>query len=221
MMKRHSKEPETDQEAAIDSSSASLTRRGFFRGAGAAGLAAVSPVALGAESGTDAADGTPEQIHLTWGDATASSVVVSWASAGQSVNPRVVCSHGAGRQHAVPAVQRTYTDGLNGQTVFTWHAQLRDLPPGAAIRYLVTADNDSQFAAPFQATFQTAPKGRKPFRWTSYGDLATPVTSWVLSSLQSNTSPDTRCRTTARDSRAAGTASAWAPPCSSRCRPTM
>jgi len=49
----------------------------------------------------------------------------------------------------------------------------------------VTADNDSNRARPFGATFKTAPRGRKPFRWTSYGDLATPNTAWTLSSPQS------------------------------------
>ncbi len=84
-----------------------------------------------------------------------------------------------------PSVQRTYTDGLNGQTVFTYHAKLDGLHSGARYRYAVTADNDRNFAKPFAATFQTAPRGRASFRWTSYGDLATPVTSWVLSSPQS------------------------------------
>jgi 3',5'-cyclic AMP phosphodiesterase CpdA len=49
----------------------------------------------------------------------------------------------------------------------------------------VTADNSSQAAKPFTATFRTAPRGRAPFRWTSYGDLATPNTGWALSSPQS------------------------------------
>lgn len=47
-------------------------------------------------------------------------VVVSWASAAQSTNPRahlrVDCHFGK----TVPAIQRTYTVGLNGQTVFTY-----------------------------------------------------------------------------------------------------
>jgi hypothetical protein len=50
---------------------------------------------------------------------------------------------------------------------------------------LKVAVNDGNAAQPFTATFQTAPRGRTPFRWTSYGDLATPVTAWVLSSPQS------------------------------------
>jgi hypothetical protein len=85
----------------------------------------------------------------------------------------------------VHAVQRIYTDGLNGQTVFTYHAHLDGLEPGSTIHYEVTADNDHHREQPFAASFQTAPRGRVPIRWTSYGDLATPVTSWVLSSPQS------------------------------------
>jgi hypothetical protein len=111
--------------------------------------------------------------------------VVSWASAAQALNPRVHVGHDHRFGSTVPAVQRTYTDGLNGQTIFTYHARLEDLAPDSLHHYAVTADNDSNAAQPFSATFQTAPRGRKAFRWTSFGDLATPVTSWVLSSPQS------------------------------------
>jgi len=51
--------------------------------------------------------------------------------------------------------------------------------------YAVTADNDGNASDPFSATFRTAPEGRKPFRFTSFGDLATPNTAWVLSYGQS------------------------------------
>jgi hypothetical protein len=64
------------------------------------------------------AGGTPEQIHLTWGDDPARSVVVSWASPGQAVRPRVRIG-----QRVIPAQQRVYTDGLNGHTVWTYHAR--------------------------------------------------------------------------------------------------
>jgi hypothetical protein len=80
----------------------------------------------------------------------------------------------------VPAKQRTYTDGLNGQKVWTYHASVRGLRPGATYAYAVTADNDSNAAAPFSATFRTAPKGPAPFRFTSFGDLAVPKL-WALS----------------------------------------
>jgi hypothetical protein len=160
-----------------------LSRRGFLTGAGAAGIAAAAaPLAASrtAKAAPTSPDGTPEQIHLTWGDDPTRSVVVSWASAAQAVNPRVLLE---GR--TVHAVQRTYTDGLNGQTVFTYHALLDCLSPDSLHNYSVTADNDSNAAQPFAGSFHTAPCGRAPFRFTSFGDLATPVTSWVLSYGQS------------------------------------
>ena len=170
-----------------DSSNDSLTRRDFFRGAGLTGLtAAASPLSLFNEDANAAtADGTPEQIHLTWGDDPSSSVFVSWCSPAQAVNPRVLVGGESIEKHTIHGIQRTYTDGLNGQTVFTYHAKLDGLHPGSTLHYTVTADNDRNRARPFTATFRTPPRGRVAFRWTSYGDLATPVTSWVLSSPQS------------------------------------
>jgi hypothetical protein len=166
---------------------ASISRRGFVAVAGATGLvAAASPLALFAGDAKPApADGTPEQIHLTWGEDPTSTVFISWASAAQAINPRVLLELSATPQKTIHAVQRTYTDGLNGQTVFTYHARIEGLKAGSTCGYSVTADNDRNRAQPFRATFQTAPRGRVPFRWTSYGDLATPVLSWVLSSPQS------------------------------------
>ena len=165
--------------------SEAVSRRGFLK-TGVAGLAAAAvPIAGPRAAQAAVPDGTPEQIHLTWGANPAHSVVVSWASAAAAVNPRV--SYGITPSHGrtVHAVQKNYTDGLDGQTVFTYHARLDGLPADADIHYTVTADNDGNAASPFSATFRTAPRGRAAFRWTSYGDLATPVTSWVLSSPQS------------------------------------
>jgi hypothetical protein len=85
----------------------------------------------------------------------------------------------------IPARARRYTDGLNGETVWTYHARVGGLRPDAHYRYSVTADNDGNAADPFSATFRTAPVGRASFRFTSFGDLATPNTSWVLSYGQS------------------------------------
>jgi 3',5'-cyclic AMP phosphodiesterase CpdA len=174
--------PESDEACA-----ALLTRRDFFKGAGATGIsAAAAPLAAPfAEGRSEPADGTPEQIHLTFGDDPATTVFLSWAASAQAVNPRVILEQQTGDKAIVHAVQRTYTDGLNGQTVFTYHAKLAGLEPGSAVRYAVTADNDRNRASPFTAGFNTAPQGRAPFRWTSYGDLSTPNTSWALSSPQS------------------------------------
>jgi phosphodiesterase/alkaline phosphatase D-like protein len=165
----------------------SLSRRNFFREAGATGLSAAAS-ALGsfsAQAAAAPADGTPEQIHLSWGDDPSSSVFVSWTSPAQAVNPRVQLRESPAAGAVFHAVQRSYTDGLNGQTVFTYHARLEGLRPDSTFHYSVSADNDRNHAQPFSASFRTAPTGRAPFRWTSYGDLATPVTSWTLSSPQS------------------------------------
>jgi len=131
------------------------------------------------------ADGTPEQIHLTYGDDPSSEAFVIWASPAQAVDPRALIETPGGETLIVHGVQRTYTDGMNGRTVFTYHAKLAGLKADSAVHYSVTADNDRNRGQPFRASFRTAPRGRAPFRWTSYGDLATPVTSWVLSSPQS------------------------------------
>jgi hypothetical protein len=171
----------------------SVTRRQVLAGAGGTGLlAAAGPVAvLGSARpparrvpGGGAADGTPEQIHLTWGADPATSVTVSWASPGEATGPRVLLTRGGGFGRTIPAVQRTYTDGINGEAVWTYHAEISGLAPDTGYSYTVTADNDSS-AQPFAATFTTAPLGRAPFRFTSFGDLATPNTQWVLSYGQS------------------------------------
>ncbi len=171
----------------IDSPAVSLSRRGFFKDAAVAGLAAAasSLASFAGDANTAPADGTPEQIHLTWGEDPCRVVFVSWASAAQAVNPRVIVYGPNTVERVIHAIQRSYTDGLNGQTVFTYHARLDGLRPGSTFHYSVTADNDRDRGHPFSASFQTAPMGRAPFRWTSYGDLATPITSWTISSPQS------------------------------------
>jgi 3',5'-cyclic AMP phosphodiesterase CpdA len=91
----------------------------------------------------------------------------------------------AGGDRTIGAALRTYTDGINGRTVFSYHARLDGLEADCTVQYTVTADNDRNRHQPFAAEFRTAPRGRTPFRFTSFGDLATPVTSWALSSPQS------------------------------------
>jgi hypothetical protein len=107
-------------------------------------------------------------------------VVVSWASPDKAVRPRVRIG-----RRSIRAEQQEYTDGINGETVWTYHARVGGLRPGATYAYTVTADNDADAADPFSATFRTASAGRHSFRFTSFGDLATPNTKWVLSYGQS------------------------------------
>ena len=94
---------------------------------------------------------------------------------GPATRPRVRIG-----QRVIAAEPRQYTDGLNGETVWTYHARVGGLRPGASYAYMVTADNDGNAADPFSAVFRTAPNGRAAFRFTSFGDLATPNTAWVL-----------------------------------------
>jgi hypothetical protein len=171
------------------------TRRQVLAGAGGTGLlVAAGPLSIlgaarPAQASPAGADGTPEQIHLAWGDDPSSSMTVSWASPGEALNARVhlrpggVGGSGGGRDRTIPAIQRVYTDGVNGETVWTYHAEITGLRPAATYSYTVTAENDS--SEPFTSTFTTAPRGRAPFRFTSFGDLATPNTQWVLSYGQS------------------------------------
>ncbi|WP_227247349.1 purple acid phosphatase family protein [Paraburkholderia caribensis] len=166
--------------------SATFSRRGFLKLAGASGFAtAASTFAGSAKADPSTPDGTPEQVHLTWGEDPTNEVVVSWASMAAAANPHVRFGAAGDRKDIVHAVQRTYTDGLNGEVAFTYHARLHGLNAGTTYEYEVTADNDSRAGTPFSASFKTAPRGRAPFRFTSYGDLATPNTGWVLSSPQS------------------------------------
>ena len=152
-----------------DDAEPGLSRRQLLA-AGTTGLiatAAVPPVAGASRRRAGAADGTPEQVHLTWGDDPARSVVVSWASPGQALAPRVRIG-----QRVIPAVERGPAAPRGGQVAWTYHALVDGLRPGATYGYAVTADNDRNAADPFSATFRTAPEGRAAFRFTSFGDLA-------------------------------------------------
>ncbi len=165
-----------------------VSRRQILVGAGTTGLlaaAAGTADAADAEAATPArrkvsSDGTPEQVHLTWGDDPGTTVIVSWASPDRAIRPRVRIG-----RRVIRARERHYTDGINGEAVWTYHASVGGLRPGATYAYVVTADNDANAEDPFSATFRTAPAGRRAFRFTSFGDLATPNTSWVLSYGQS------------------------------------
>src|SRR5215471_18527288 len=70
-----------------------------FLVSGVAGIAAAAmPLTASKTAKAAVPDGTPEQIHLTWGEDPTRSVVVSWASAAAAANPHVTygesASHG-------------------------------------------------------------------------------------------------------------------------------
>ena len=94
----------------------------------------------------------------------------------------------------IPAVERAGAAGPGGPgspgspgstAGWTYHARVNGLRPGATYGYAVTADNDSNAADPFSATFTTAPEGRAKFRFTSFGDLVPPGAGEAVLAAQS------------------------------------
>jgi alkaline phosphatase D len=153
-----------------------ISRRLFIKGAAGAAIAiAASPYLLDGSAFASLGTGTtPEQVHLQWGPDPATSVVVSWAAPNPEADPQVSYGTSLATMQTVPATTKTYTDGLNGETVYTYHASLTGLTPDTTYIYVV-----SDGAAPTpntypQSSFTTAPTGRSGFSFTSFGDLATP-----------------------------------------------
>src|SRR4051812_36062025 len=119
-------------------------------------------------SGAPAAD----QLHLTFGADTARSMIVSWSTPVPVRPPAVRYGSAAGgHSHTGQAQLRHYTEGISGETVWTYHAHLDHLDPDTDSVYGVLADG----APPVRGTFRTAPTGRRPFRFTSFGDQAIPA----------------------------------------------
>ena len=139
----------------------------------------------------------PEQLLLTWGGDPATEVTVSWSAPGTVAQPaptlafstRPITADNPGWLVKLPdpkpldvserygeAASVSFTDGLNGQTTYFYHVQLQGLKPGTQYYYQVSDGAHAPSTA--GSSFATAPAGRAKFRFSSYGDLATP--SWDL-----------------------------------------
>ena len=139
----------------------------------------------------------PEQLLLTWGSDPATEVTVSWSAPGTVAQPaptlafstKPITASNAGWLVKMPdpkpldvterygeAASVSFTDGLNGQTTYFYHVQLTGLKPGT--RYYYQVSDGAHTPSTAGASFETAPHGRAKFRFSSYGDLATP--SWDL-----------------------------------------
>src|SRR5271165_3335224 len=139
----------------------------------------------------------PEQLLLTWGSDPATEVTVSWSAPGTVAQPaptlaystRPITAVNPGRLIKLPdpspldvtrrydeAAAVSFTDGLNGQTTYFYHVLLNRLEPGT--RYYYQVSDGAAAPSTAGAAFETAPWGRAKFRFSSYGDLATP--SWDL-----------------------------------------
>ncbi len=185
-----------------DTTPSGLSRRQALGLLGGAGAIAAIPL-LG--TGTAAAEspafhprptssGAPpvQGLHLTFGPDPASQMVASWITDGAVRNPRVLygtLEHGFGA--STEAHTQTYVDGNSGRTVFIHHALMSLLRPGTDYLYAVQHDG----AHPDSGTFRTAPRGRMPFTFTSFGDQSAPQVSWAADGtvgLDANSSPATK-----------------------------
>src|SRR3984957_17476120 len=139
----------------------------------------------------------PEQLLLTWGADPATSVTVSWSAPGTVAHPAPTLAYSTSpitaghpgqvvkrpppspldvRRRYSRAASVSFTDGLNGQATYFYHVQLTGLHPGT--RYYYQVSDGAATPSVAGASFETAPAGRARFRFSSYGDLATP--SWDL-----------------------------------------
>jgi len=111
-------------------------------------------------------------LHLQFGADASSEIVVSWHTLEPVRNPHVVVGALDGKlEQTVAADVISYTDAKSGQIVYACHAKLGQLKSDFA--YLYAAVHDG--AEPEFGTFRTAPRGRAPFTFTSFGDQGTPT----------------------------------------------
>lgn len=168
-------------------SARTVSRRAFLAGGVALGaLAAAAPlrraIPIVADPPGGAPGGTaPEQVHTTFGADPARSMVVSWAAPQPQPHPVLrigPVTHGP--DSSVPVQAVSYRDALNGQVTHLYHAVLPGLQPQTAYAYQISDGGRPE--STFTGSFATAPGGRAKFRFTSFGDLATPNTAWMVSS---------------------------------------
>lgn len=111
-------------------------------------------------------------LHLQFGKNAATEVVVSWHTTDAVNNPRVLLGlPTAGFGRTVQAQTRVYRDAKSGIEVRVNHAVLDNLEPDTDYVYAAVHDGTS----PELGTVRTAPSGRKPLCFTSFGDQATPT----------------------------------------------
>jgi hypothetical protein len=156
-----------------------VSRRLFLKGTGGIALAgALAPLLFEGQAFAALGTGTtPEQVHLQWGADPTTTMVISWAS--PTLEPAPIVNYGTSAlllTSTVLPVMKTYTDGITGEQVFTYHATLTGLTSNQTYSYQVSdgASTPGTFPASGAASFTTAPSGRSAFNFTSFGDLGTP-----------------------------------------------
>jgi hypothetical protein len=111
-------------------------------------------------------------LHLQFGADASAEMVVSWHTLQPVGQPRVLLGRLDGKlEQTAQARTMNYTDAKSGQVVFAHHAKLGGLEADSS--YIYGALHDG--AEPEFGTFRTAPQGRAPFTFTSFGDQGTPT----------------------------------------------
>jgi Purple acid Phosphatase, N-terminal domain/Calcineurin-like phosphoesterase len=159
------------------------------------------PVANAALPSTTA----PEQLRLEWGADPATEMTVSWSAPGTVPMPAPVLAYSTspitaenpGALVFLPTPEpldltsgprirpcvTSFTDGQTAQTTYHYHVPLSGLEPDTTYFYQV-ADGAGATAS---ASFQTAPSGRAPFRFTAFGDqgVNAPISQYTTAGVAS------------------------------------
>jgi hypothetical protein len=111
-------------------------------------------------------------LHVQFGADAAAEFVVSWHTVAAVSNPRVMMGTPAGGVGTTIAAEtRTYRDAMSGTEIRVNHARITNLDPDTDYVYAAVHDG----ADPEVGTVRTAPRGRAPLRFTSFGDQSTPT----------------------------------------------
>jgi hypothetical protein len=111
-------------------------------------------------------------LHLQFGADASAEMVVSWHTLQPVKVPRVLVGRLDGKlEKTVAASETSYVDGKSKQTVHAYHARIGGLEADGD--YLYAALHEG--AEPQFGTFHTAPRGRRPLTFTSFGDQGTPT----------------------------------------------
>ena len=160
-----------------------LSRRKLLAAAGIGGAmaatpliniagAAAAPASVARPSSDPVATPPVAGLHLQFGGDASSEMVASWHTLQPVRHARVLLGHLDGKlEQTVAATESRYTDAKSGRAVYAYHARLGRLQANTA--YLYSAVHDG--AEPEFGTFRTAPRGRAPFTFTSFGDQGTPT----------------------------------------------
>jgi 3',5'-cyclic AMP phosphodiesterase CpdA len=103
-------------------------------------------------------------------------MTVSWSTAVSVADPRVrYGTPDGGFGDEVGAETVTYIDAESKIECFVHHARITGLRPGTTYVYAAVAEG----VLPEAGSFETAPAGRAPFTFTSFGDQGVPGSVWA------------------------------------------